>query len=115
MIRAAALFAKPLEHYLGSPYAQPLSRTRDGNKLDCLLIALFSLVGTFDRIHAGHKLLIGAAALFATKKLTVGIANGRLLEGKTLEELIEPVEKRIQNVKELIDDLKPGMHKRSFY
>ncbi len=66
--------------------------------------------GTFDRMHSGHKLLIGAATLFASKKITVGIADGSLLKGKILEELIEPVEKRIENVKVLIDDLKPGVH-----
>lgn len=64
--------------------------------------------GTFDRIHNGHKLLIGAAALLATKKITVGVADGPLLQGKVLEELIESVEERIKSVEELIDDMKPG-------
>eukprot|EP00794_Sanderia_malayensis_P011790 gene11790-13010_t len=68
--------------------------------------------GTFDRMHCGHKLLIGAAALFATKKITVGIADGVLLKGKILEEIIEPVEARIENVRAVVDDLKPGLDKK---
>ena len=77
---------------------------------DCKSYPGVVIGGTFDRIHDGHKLLIGAASLFAAKNLTVGVANGKLLDGKVLEDLIEPVERRIQDVKELIDDLKPGTH-----
>ena len=64
--------------------------------------------GTFDKIHNGHKLLIGVAALLAENKLTVGVADGPLLKGKVLEELIEPAALRIGNVESLIDDFKPG-------
>lgn len=64
--------------------------------------------GTFDRIHNGHKLLIGVAALLAERKLTVGVADGPLLNGKLLEELIVPTEERIKDVECLIDDFKPG-------
>ena len=66
--------------------------------------------GTFDKIHNGHKLLIGVAALFAEKKLTVGVADGPLLHGKVLEELIEHAEVRIRNVEFLIDEFKPGRY-----
>ena len=66
--------------------------------------------GTFDRIHNGHKLLVGIAALLAEKKLTVGVADGPLLSGKVLEELIEPADVRISNVEMMIDEFKPGMY-----
>jgi len=68
--------------------------------------------GTFDKIHNGHKLLVGVAALFAEKKLTVGVADGPLLNGKVLAELIEPADTRIKSVECLIDDFKPGLDKK---
>ena len=64
--------------------------------------------GTFDRIHDGHKLLIQTALLLAENKLTVGVADGPLLEKKIVKELIEPIEKRIENVIQLIEESKPG-------
>ena len=68
------------------------------------------LGGTFDRIHDGHKLLIGISSLLSTKKITCGVSDGPLLKNKTLEEFIEPVDVRIKNVKEFIEDIKPGMN-----
>jgi phosphopantetheine adenylyltransferase len=31
--------------------------------------------GTFDRLHGGHKLLLSAAALVCSRRLTVGITG----------------------------------------
>lgn len=36
-----------------------------------------ALGGTFDRLHGGHKLLLSAAALLCTHRLTVGITGTR--------------------------------------
>ena len=38
--------------------------------------------GTFDRLHAGHRLLLAASALVSTRRLHIGIAGAALLEGK---------------------------------
>jgi hypothetical protein len=37
------------------------------------------LGGTFDRLHGGHKLLLTAAALVCTKRLTVGVCGTRIV------------------------------------
>ncbi|XP_023337100.1 bifunctional coenzyme A synthase isoform X2 [Eurytemora carolleeae] len=60
------------------------------------------LGGTFDRLHAGHKILLTTALLRCTGCLTVGVTSPSLLGRKTLCELIEPLEKRISVVKEFI-------------
>jgi phosphopantetheine adenylyltransferase/dephospho-CoA kinase len=60
------------------------------------------LGGTFDRIHAGHKILLTTALLRCTGKLTVGVTGAQLLKNKTLPELITPVEARIAGVKEFV-------------
>ncbi|KAL4538440.1 hypothetical protein Ndes2526B_g03257 [Nannochloris sp. 'desiccata'] len=46
--------------------------------------------GTFDRLHAGHRLLLAATALVATEGIYVGVASDRLLIKKKNKELLEP-------------------------
>jgi phosphopantetheine adenylyltransferase/dephospho-CoA kinase len=41
------------------------------------------LGGTFDRLHAGHKILLSEAVLRCTRKLTVGVTDTPLLKCKT--------------------------------
>ena len=40
------------------------------------------LGGTFDRLHAGHKILLSESALRAAEKITVGVTDGPMLESK---------------------------------
>jgi len=46
--------------------------------------------GTFDRLHAGHRLLLGATALVATEGIYVGVTSDKLLIKKKNKELLEP-------------------------
>jgi phosphopantetheine adenylyltransferase/dephospho-CoA kinase len=41
------------------------------------------LGGTFDRLHAGHKILLSESVLRCTRKLTVGVTDAPLLKCKT--------------------------------
>ncbi|XP_058126072.1 bifunctional coenzyme A synthase [Anopheles ziemanni] len=63
------------------------------------------LGGTFDRIHAGHKVLLTQAALLATERLVVGVTDGAMIKSKKLYELILPAKERIQHVKEFLEDI----------
>lgn len=63
--------------------------------------------GTFDCIHAGHKILLSEALLRCKDRLTCGIADGPLLKNKILSELIVPCNNRISDVKELASDIDP--------
>ena len=45
--------------------------------------------GTFDRLHAGHRLLLAATALVATDRIFVGITSDKLLVSKKNKELLE--------------------------
>jgi len=63
------------------------------------------LGGTFDRIHAGHKILLSEAILRCTKRLTVGVTSPALLQNKTLPELILPTEERIRDVEKFVREV----------
>ncbi|KAI9284333.1 hypothetical protein BC943DRAFT_294039 [Umbelopsis sp. AD052] len=58
--------------------------------------------GTFDHLHAGHKILLTMTALIASKKLYCGITDDVMLAKKKHKELIASTEDRIQNVKEIL-------------
>uniref|UniRef100_A0A8D8S0P4 Bifunctional coenzyme A synthase n=1 Tax=Cacopsylla melanoneura TaxID=428564 RepID=A0A8D8S0P4_9HEMI len=63
------------------------------------------LGGTFDRLHAGHKILLSEAVLRSSRKVTVGVTDGPMLYTKKLFELIQPCEYRKQNVLEFLQDI----------
>ncbi|KAI3437923.1 hypothetical protein D9Q98_000368 [Chlorella vulgaris] len=50
--------------------------------------------GTFDRLHAGHRLLLAATAVVATEQIFVGITADKLLASKKNRELLESYEER---------------------
>ena len=52
------------------------------------------LGGTFDRLHAGHKILLSEALLVANQRAVIGLAFGDLLNQKLLRELILPYDQR---------------------
>ncbi|XP_075237464.1 bifunctional Phosphopantetheine adenylyltransferase - Dephospho-CoA kinase [Lycorma delicatula] len=67
------------------------------------------LGGTFDRLHAGHKILLSEAVLHCQKKLTIGVTDINMLKSKKLWELIEPCSIRMKNVKEFLEDVEPRL------
>ena len=46
--------------------------------------------GTFDRLHAGHRLLLAASALLARDSLFVGVTGDALLAGNAHKERLQP-------------------------
>lgn len=68
-----------------------------------------ALGGTFDRLHAGHRLLLAAGALTCLARLHVGIASEALLAKKSFANLLEPFERRAQNVVDFVHLLKPAL------
>ncbi|KAI6652156.1 Bifunctional coenzyme A synthase [Oopsacas minuta] len=65
--------------------------------------------GTFDHLHQGHYLLLAATALYSSSSCLVGVSSGPLLKDKVLRELVEPLEQRCIKVKELLQDMRPGL------
>ncbi|GMR31542.1 hypothetical protein PMAYCL1PPCAC_01737, partial [Pristionchus mayeri] len=63
------------------------------------------LGGTFDRLHNGHKVLLSRAVLISRDAIVCGVTDGEMIIKKTLWEMIEPVERRMNAVEEFVRDV----------
>ncbi|KAI5474776.1 N-glycosylase/DNA lyase [Pseudohyphozyma bogoriensis] len=68
-----------------------------------------ALGGTFDHLHAGHKILLSLSAFLATKKIIVGVTDTKLLQKKAMKEYLEPLPTRINAVKAFLELFKPAI------
>ncbi|WKX91211.1 hypothetical protein Q1695_009776 [Nippostrongylus brasiliensis] len=63
------------------------------------------LGGTFDRLHNGHKVLLSKAALLVSESVVCGVTDKSMIEKKSLWEMIEPVERRMEAVEDFVADV----------
>ncbi|KAJ2929968.1 hypothetical protein H1R20_g7129, partial [Candolleomyces eurysporus] len=68
-----------------------------------------ALGGTFDHLHPGHKILLSMGAWIASEKLIVGVTSSNLLTKKPNAHLVEPLEVRMQNVRDFLNRFKKGL------
>mmetsp|Transcript_26947 Transcript_26947/g.58652 ORF Transcript_26947/g.58652 Transcript_26947/m.58652 type:complete len:396 (+) Transcript_26947:378-1565(+) len=67
------------------------------------------LGGTFDHLHAGHKVLLAVAAAIATEKMLIGVSGDPLLTNKTNAEVLEPWHNRAKVVSEFVAAMRPDL------
>jgi cytidyltransferase-like protein len=63
------------------------------------------LGGTFDHMHSGHNYLLTQAALLTKKRMLIGVTSDVLLKRKMHAHLVEPWEKRCENVMKFLSRL----------
>ncbi|GAA5940747.1 putative pantetheine-phosphate adenylyltransferase [Sporobolomyces koalae] len=66
-----------------------------------------ALGGTFDHLHAGHKILLSMACSIATRKVIVGVSDDALLGKKQHRAHLESIQQRIRNVEAFIELVRP--------
>eukprot|EP01080_Neovahlkampfia_damariscottae_P006714 gene6714-10879_t len=66
--------------------------------------------GTFDRLHAGHLLLLSQMALVSnTKKTLIAVSGDVLLKNKKHKELIQSLKERMENANNAYLDIRPEL------
>lgn len=68
-----------------------------------------ALGGTFDHLHAGHKILLTMAAWLAQKRLLIGITDDALLVNKKHKEVMQNITERTKCVESLMHRIKRGI------
>ncbi|VDN02125.1 unnamed protein product [Thelazia callipaeda] len=63
------------------------------------------LGGTFDRLHSGHKVLLSKAVMLASERIVCGVTTGDMIRRKVLWELMEPLEKRLEAIRDFVEDV----------
>ena len=64
-----------------------------------------ALGGTFDHLHAAHKLLLHLSLFLSTRKLIVGVMSDHLLKSKSNAALVQPLAQRIRIVEDFLVSL----------
>ncbi|KAJ7510018.1 hypothetical protein B0H11DRAFT_1957218 [Mycena galericulata] len=68
-----------------------------------------ALGGTFDHLHAGHKILLSMAAYIASTKLIVGVTDDALLTRKAHAAVLEPLAQRTAAVRAFLTAFRPAL------
>lgn len=71
-------------------------------------LPVVALGGTFDHLHAAHKLLLHLALFLTTRRLIVGVMSDKLLASKSNADLVEPLDVRIANVEAFVQRIGGG-------
>ncbi|OBZ84988.1 Uncharacterized protein C1F12.08 [Choanephora cucurbitarum] len=65
--------------------------------------------GTFDHLHAGHRILLTMTAILAQSSMVVGVTDDCMLTKKAHKELIAPTSQRVEYVKNYMQAVKRGI------
>lgn len=69
---------------------------------------MVALGGTFDRLHAGHKLMLSVAALVASKSVLCGVTDdAEMIATKEYRDRIESFDVRSGRVREFFESFAP--------
>lgn len=100
-ICTSRIIIPPLESSSGS-----IEWSRDKDSLRFTNVAVG---GTFDRFHAGHRLLLGATAMVTTERVFIGITSDKLLQNKKAKELLQSYEERCDGAVKFIQAVNPTL------
>jgi len=72
-------------------------------------LPVVSVGGTFDHLHAGHKILLSMTAWVARRKVIVGVTDGNLLVNKANKQVLESLTRRIDRVRSFLTSFKSSL------
>ncbi|ORZ20108.1 Nucleotidylyl transferase [Lobosporangium transversale] len=65
-----------------------------------------ALGGTFDHLHAGHKILLSMTAWITNHRVVCGVTDDSMLKTKKFKEFMEPLDDRIKAVERFLHTFK---------
>ncbi|KAF9349141.1 hypothetical protein BGX26_012525 [Mortierella sp. AD094] len=65
-----------------------------------------ALGGTFDHLHAGHKILLSMTAWVTSHRVVCGVTDDSMLKTKKFKEYMEPLHKRVEDVEKFLRTFK---------
>jgi pantetheine-phosphate adenylyltransferase len=106
---------------------QDADNTDDDDKEPSQCFERVVVGGTFDHLHAGHKILLTMTALLSTRDIVVGVTGKKkrscsslchspyslddaMLQSKKHKEWLEPIEKRLGHVQEFCQRIRPDVN-----
>lgn len=97
-----------------SPSEDPSARNEPSNTPDVVaptpvFFPVVALGGTFDHLHAGHKILLSMACWITSQKLIIGVTDDALLQKKANKHVIQPLAERIACTRRFLALFKPGL------
>ena len=87
-------------------HKSPYTENREQSQYQVSKLVCFG--GTFDRLHAGHKLMI-AAAVFTSAAVVAGVTDDSMLKSKGNREMIQSYEQRSANLASYFHAMNPEM------
>ncbi|ELR12654.1 cytidylyltransferase [Acanthamoeba castellanii str. Neff] len=67
------------------------------------------LGGTFDRLHAGHKIMLTIAVLSTEQKMVVGITGDEMLKNKKHGDVMQPYQQRASTTVDFLNAINPSV------
>ncbi|TNY17671.1 hypothetical protein DMC30DRAFT_405253 [Rhodotorula diobovata] len=73
------------------------------------LYPVVALGGTFDHLHAGHKILLTMACSLCSQRLVVGVSDDHLLVNKKYRHLVQSLDERLAAVTRFVALVRPAI------
>jgi phosphopantetheine adenylyltransferase len=88
---------------------QPIVAAHLAEELGYDLDEYVAMGGTFDRLHAGHKVLLTYSILHARTRLRIGVTGEALLVKKKNKELLQPFDVRQSTVEHFVRSIRQDL------